>query len=113
MFGVVLWCSDDSRKAVIWCEDHGDLAYSQDIGGDLMLEAGDLVRFRAERTPRMRMARDVILVDQDRFPGLPERLKAVGAAKTPGAGAEVLAFKANARHVRHTGPDTGPVATAI
>ena len=27
MFGVVLWADPVDRKAVIWCEDHGDLAY--------------------------------------------------------------------------------------
>lgn len=27
MLGVVLWADIDDRKAVIWCEDHGNLAY--------------------------------------------------------------------------------------
>ena len=27
MLGVVLWSDVSDRKAVIWCEDQGDLAY--------------------------------------------------------------------------------------
>ena len=27
MLGIVLWSSSDRRKAVVWCEDHGPLAY--------------------------------------------------------------------------------------
>ena len=27
MIGVVVWSSVDKEKAVIWCEDHGPLAY--------------------------------------------------------------------------------------
>ena len=27
MLGVILWSSPASRQAVIWCEDHGPLAY--------------------------------------------------------------------------------------
>ena len=79
MYGVVLWCSEDSRKAVIWCEDHGDLAYFQVPNGLIRLEAGDLVHFRSEQTRRMRLAKDLELVDQHRYRALPERLKSVGA----------------------------------
>ncbi|MFD1511243.1 hypothetical protein [Lacimonas salitolerans] len=111
MYGVVLWCSGDSRKAVIWCEDHGDLAYSQDIDTDMVLEAGDLVRFRTEQTRRMRLARDVILVDHERYANLPERLKAAGA-QGRGDGAEVVAFDPTARHKRAAGHLT-PVAAVV
>ncbi|NIY98004.1 hypothetical protein HC022_17720 [Salipiger sp. HF18] len=27
MYGVVLWADHSDHKAVIWCEDHGDLAF--------------------------------------------------------------------------------------
>ena len=27
MYGVVLWIDKNAQKAVIWCEDHGNLAY--------------------------------------------------------------------------------------
>lgn len=82
MYGVVLWCSPCCEKAVIWCEDHGDLAFFHDAGCALVLEAGDLVKFRSEQTRRMRLAKDLTLVEEDRFRDLPERLRAVGAPRT-------------------------------
>lgn len=78
MFGVVLWCSENGEKAVIWCEDHGDLAFFHDVNNRQVLEAGDMVRFRTETACRMRLARDLVLVAQDGFRDLPERLKAAG-----------------------------------
>ncbi|SDO67855.1 hypothetical protein SAMN05216196_10810 [Lutimaribacter pacificus] len=78
MFGVVLWCSENGEKAVIWCEDHGDLAFFHDVNNRQVLEAGDMVRFRAENARKMRLARDLVLVAQDGFRGLPERLRAAG-----------------------------------
>lgn len=27
MYGVILWSDEITQKAVIWCEDHGRLAY--------------------------------------------------------------------------------------
>ncbi|MCM2562388.1 hypothetical protein M8756_09525 [Lutimaribacter sp. EGI FJ00015] len=87
MYGVVLWCSADSRKAVIWCEDHGDLAFYEDVAAQTALDPGDLVKFRSEQTRRRRLARDLELIEQDRFRNLPDDLKAAGrvhpASNTP------------------------------
>lgn len=51
MIGVILWSDPKSEKAVIWCEDHGDLAF---LSGDDCLalpdtffEVGDTVEFDA------------------------------------------------------------------
>ena len=27
MYGVILWSDQKAQRAVIWCEDHGKLAY--------------------------------------------------------------------------------------
>ena len=27
MYGVILWSDQTAQRAVIWCEDHGKLAY--------------------------------------------------------------------------------------
>ncbi len=27
MYGVILWSDQEAQRAVIWCEDHGKLAY--------------------------------------------------------------------------------------
>lgn len=61
MFGVVLWSNPQQSKAVVWCEDHGDLAFfdSSRVNGEtpnggsssdmaplgIAMKAGDLLRF--------------------------------------------------------------------
>lgn len=86
MYGVVLWCDESEQKAVIWCEDHGDLAFYS--GGDQSvlegpaLDAGDLIQFDVRQEAHMRLARNPQLVVEDQFPTIAERLgKASGAAK--------------------------------
>ena len=58
MFGVVLWSDPASGSAVIWCEDHGDLAYYDASGApdtldtravQTLLDTGDLVEFDAHQ----------------------------------------------------------------
>ena len=58
MIGVILWSSPPKEKAVIWCEDHGALAYLQ--GQENLAfpgewpEAGDLVELEwARNRPRI------------------------------------------------------------
>ena len=63
MFGVVLWADASDSKAVIWCEDHGNLAYytaaEQNVHDGLGLDAGDLIQFdlREERAVERRLRR--------------------------------------------------------
>lgn len=50
MFGVILWSDPEVGKAVIWCEDHGDLAYYEDSErfanlDSLFFDPGDYVEF--------------------------------------------------------------------
>ncbi|TMM54418.1 hypothetical protein [Sulfitobacter sabulilitoris] len=50
MIGVVLWSDKTSSKAVVWCEDQGELAFydaSEGGGGGhgATFEAGDVVTF--------------------------------------------------------------------
>ena len=60
MIGVILWSNPAKEKAVIWCEDHGALAYLQ---GQENLdfpcewpEAGDLVELEYETVNDLRGA---------------------------------------------------------
>ncbi len=59
MYGVVIWANADQHKAIIWCEDQGDLAYyTKDCASALdgmSLDPGDLIHFdmRLERSLRM------------------------------------------------------------
>ena len=63
MIGVILWRDVDDGKAVIWCEDQGDLAYLDQLD-DLLdpvttLDVGDVVRFDMLIERNMRLARNV------------------------------------------------------
>lgn len=79
MLGVVLWSDAADRKAVIWCEDQGDLAYVNEgntvlQSGDFF-DAGDLVQFDMETRKSMRLANNPRLVIQKAGPDLPEVLR--------------------------------------
>lgn len=58
MIGVILWSDPAAQKAVIWCEDQGDLAYLSAEGvsalPDTFFDVGDMVEFtgRTERSVR-------------------------------------------------------------
>ncbi|WP_375173154.1 hypothetical protein [Pseudooceanicola sp.] len=84
MFGVVLWSSHEDLSAVIWCEDHQDLAILRQsaITPDLaqMPEAGDLVSFDIKEENGVREAWNTVVVAPDHFVGLPGELKRAGGA---------------------------------
>lgn len=77
-YGVVLWSDKNDRTAIIWCDDHGDLAFYRDTetAGDAkaMPEVGDLVCFDIEDRGALRYARDLKAVNEGRFPDIAERL---------------------------------------
>ncbi|SDY01326.1 hypothetical protein [Citreimonas salinaria] len=79
MYGVVLWADASESKAVIWCEDHGNLAYysepevSFDCGEPL--DAGDLIQFDLREESECRRARNLRRVDPQHAPALPARLR--------------------------------------
>jgi len=58
MIGVILWSDPATEKAVIWCEDHGDLAFlSRDDCSalpDVFFDIGDMVEFDAFAERNMR-----------------------------------------------------------
>ncbi|OWU83508.1 hypothetical protein ATO6_18290 [Oceanicola sp. 22II-s10i] len=79
MFGVVLWSDRRDDRAVIWCEDHGDLAYfnarEDALDATPELDPGDLVQFDVTETGRLRRARNPRLVAEDQYPTLAGDLK--------------------------------------
>jgi len=81
MFGVVLWSDEQEQKAVIWCEDHGDLAfYSNKVDGfRLTLDAGDWVQFDMTMERHQRFAHNPRLVCEGVYPDLADALCAVPA----------------------------------
>lgn len=79
MYGVVLWSDRAQDRAVIWCEDHGDLAFFCGDGSASPdtpeIEAGDLVAFDLDEGRGMRLAQRPRLVAQDSHPTLTHDLK--------------------------------------
>lgn len=78
MFGVVLWSDNLDNKAVIWCEDHGDLAFfngGTEIPFELPdLDPGDLVQFDLKQDRNLRYARNPRRVAQGQYEPLAEVL---------------------------------------
>ncbi|MDQ7069427.1 MAG: hypothetical protein Q9M48_01535 [Rhodobacterales bacterium] len=86
MYGVVLWSDTDEQKAVIWCEDHGDLAFynaKDDLSGDagedsvfdgVMMDAGDLVHFEISEKRHLRYVRNPRLISEDEYSTLAQGL---------------------------------------
>ncbi|WP_146343979.1 hypothetical protein [Falsiphaeobacter marinintestinus] len=80
MFGVVLWSDPQEQKAVIWCEDHGDLAFYRqpDDGEQVTLDAGDWVQFEMTMDRQMRHVHNPRLVAEGLFPEIANALPQSG-----------------------------------
>ncbi|MDP3340180.1 hypothetical protein [Frigidibacter sp.] len=92
MLGVVVWSKESTQAAVVWCEDHGDIAYLK--GYDGLAEApdylspdpapprwpavGDLVTLDTAVAGGLRLVRNLSILEADWGPALPASLK--GAA---------------------------------
>lgn len=78
MFGVVLWCDKTDSKAVIWCEDHGNLAFytptQHSIHDGMSLDPGDLIEFDMSEDKNLRYARNPEVVVQDHSRALADSL---------------------------------------
>ncbi|WP_301066316.1 hypothetical protein [Pseudooceanicola sp.] len=82
MFGVVLWSDNTEMKAVVWCEDQGELAFlgpepGSDAGANTF-ESGDLVQFELEMDGAIRRVRGAVIVAEAQFPTLARSLLEVG-----------------------------------
>lgn len=70
MYGVILWSDPTVGKAVIWCEDHGDLAYYEAperaaaVEG-MFFDAGDYVEFDITVDRDLKRARNAQTVRTD------------------------------------------------
>ncbi len=85
MIGIVLWRDIAVGKAVIWCEDQGDLAFYTHPGTFDTFEicVGDWVLFDLELNGGLRLALDVRVLPEPACPGLVDDI--VGAAGMPPA----------------------------
>ena len=86
MNGVIIWSEHISKRAIIWCEDHGRLAFfkaEKTLQGELFrknqvfaYESGDMVSFTVDEQADLRLARDLQWVSRQKYPHLAEQLKA-------------------------------------
>lgn len=76
MNGVVLWSDANQHKAVIWCEDQGELAfYSQKLRQSFVdLHEGDLICFDLTLQHNLRMAENLQVVEEAACLGLAHNL---------------------------------------
>ena len=100
MFGVVLWSSQEDRTAVVWCEDHGDLAMLNQSGqpDDSIPASGDLIQFDVAVEAGVRRASNAIVVEPGHFRGLPAAVRAAAPdVRVPATrdqkGGQVVAFR--------------------
>ncbi len=98
MIGVVLWSDASDRKAVIWCEDQGDLAFLNSADdlfqSDVFFDAGDVVQFDMEVEASMRRAHNPRLVVEQAGVGLPDALRqSATSADTRTSSAKVIPFE--------------------
>ncbi|MFB9225120.1 hypothetical protein [Paracoccus cavernae] len=104
MIGVIVWSSAVKRKAVIWCEDQGPLAYLHGLdnvlGGDEWPVTGAMVALESEVRNELRHAFNVRVLDETQMSELPGMLREVGG--TGGGNADLVASG--------VGPVTGAVA---
>lgn len=79
MMGVVLWSDPDDKKAVFWCEDHGDLAYydgsMRDAAGEEFLSPGDMVDFDMTLERKVRRAHNAHVIQTRVCTGLQDHLR--------------------------------------
>ena len=79
MYGVIIWSSHQQDKAVIWCEDQGDLAFFDQAESCCQLpkrlSAGDLIRFDISRMSDHRTAENLQIVAHGECRALPEELQ--------------------------------------
>ena len=81
MYGVVLWTDASSQCAVIWCDDHGDLAFYN--GGSVTdpfeMTEGDLVSVDLHTEGVMRVAQNPRIISEKSHTGLTDALRTSGA----------------------------------
>jgi len=78
MIGVILWSDPSDQKAVIWCEDQGDLAYLSRPDtlalAENFIDVGDVVEFEVSTERSMRLAHSVKLVSSGKAKSLVDDL---------------------------------------
>ncbi|MEO1364100.1 MAG: hypothetical protein AAFU86_10045 [Pseudomonadota bacterium] len=114
MIGVILWSDPSEKKAVIWCEDHGDLAFLSRPNATELPEAfvdvGDVVEFELRAKRNTRQVENVKILSGARAAPLVQELKAATPEPRDPVSqtAEVIPFRLDAP-TRRPSQRTAPV----
>jgi len=100
MIGVILWSDPGDRKAVIWCEDQGDLAFlsgtDEVTDSQAFFDAGDVVQFDMDLDCSVRRAHNPRLVVEKVGRALPDALRETAKPGFHASGsAEIIPFTPN------------------
>lgn len=111
MLGVVLWSDSSDNKAVIWCEDQGNLAYykgSHSAQCALVgIDPGDLIQFDLTEDRHLRYASNPKRISENLCPTLAEDLQNLTRAacapepaprRSAFHSAQIIPFKQRATH---------------
>lgn len=103
MIGVILWSDATDQKAVIWCEDQGDLAFLSSPENihlpDTFFEVGDLVEFDVSTRRNLRLAHNTSRLGQTCGTALAEDLQSVTRPQPqPEGQAKILPFRLDPAH---------------
>ncbi|MGR3313138.1 hypothetical protein [Roseovarius indicus] len=81
MFGVVLWSGSATHRAVVWCEDHGNLAFllgdrssSGSSQQDVALVPGDIVKMQLRTHGDMRIIEEIELLEPEVYKDISRQL---------------------------------------
>ncbi|MCP4820806.1 MAG: hypothetical protein GY883_16565 [Shimia sp.] len=113
MLGVVLWHDQKSNRALIWCEDQGDLAYFSGAEGTLGREfltfgKGDLVRFDVKERCNRRYVSNPMPVDRSFYTELPDILRDISFENERRGPSVVGGGASGARHSGARGSNVVP-----
>lgn len=79
MLGIIIWSDPEAHKAVIWCEDHGDLAFANGtdclVGLAEMPGEGTLVHCVTEMRDTTRTCVRLVVLDHFAAPEIAEALR--------------------------------------
>ncbi|APX11256.1 hypothetical protein BWR18_05835 [Tateyamaria omphalii] len=114
MIGVILWSDPATEKAVIWCEDQGDLAFLSRADcadlPDVFFDVGDVVQFGVVTKKTVRRVNHVARLQHSFGKPLVDSLAKAPAPQQPQVdvsdSAEIIPFRLNpaARPMRATQP---------
>ncbi|WP_353397396.1 hypothetical protein [Pseudophaeobacter arcticus] len=111
MIGIVLWSDATAGKAIIWCEDQGDLAFYTHVGtfDNFAIRSGDWVSFELTLENDLRVALDIQVLQEPGCPGLADDLAVASKKACAGSSLKLVAQEGASCDI----PVTATAATCV